>query len=274
MAEFKFACPVCGQHITADSTNSGSQIECPTCFRRLIVPQAPASGQSNLILSAVEAAGRPATGVGRKKRRTSVARGSLIGTGVLLLFLCGVAAGIYGFRHRIYRIHDPAEARTGKPDHDVPTNIAWTLDLRQEQFPAMPASGRIHGKPFVCEKATFRGGALSLRGEDYLGVSIFLYARDAEQLSGKTIEVKPDRKPPLPRVALRWKDEREGMRSEFLHGGYALKMAFDQAANGSLPGKLYICLPDASNSFVAGTFEAEIKKLPHVHTNAPAKTAN
>ena len=43
MSEFKFACPVCGQHITADSSTSGGQIECPTCFQKIVVPQAPAS---------------------------------------------------------------------------------------------------------------------------------------------------------------------------------------------------------------------------------------
>src|ERR1041384_6087639 len=55
MSEFKFACPVCGQHITADSTVAGTQLDCPTCFRKLIIPQAPAGG-SNLILSATQVA--------------------------------------------------------------------------------------------------------------------------------------------------------------------------------------------------------------------------
>src|SRR5690349_20768529 len=55
MSEFKFACPVCGQHITADSKDSGSQIACPTCFRKIVVPQAPASSDPKFVLSASEA---------------------------------------------------------------------------------------------------------------------------------------------------------------------------------------------------------------------------
>src|SRR5271165_1544110 len=51
MSEFKFACPVCGQHITADSSASGKQIECPTCFQKILAPQAPLSGDPKLILS-------------------------------------------------------------------------------------------------------------------------------------------------------------------------------------------------------------------------------
>src|SRR5438552_11107821 len=54
MAEFKFACPICGQHITADTNASGSQLECPTCYRKIVVPQAPTEGQK-FILSAAEA---------------------------------------------------------------------------------------------------------------------------------------------------------------------------------------------------------------------------
>ena len=53
MSEFKFACPVCGQHITADSSASGSQLDCPTCFRKIVVPQAPAA-ETKLLLSATQ----------------------------------------------------------------------------------------------------------------------------------------------------------------------------------------------------------------------------
>ena len=63
MSEFKFACPVCGQHITCDSTVGGSQMECPTCFRKIVVPHAPKHGNSKLVLSATEAGQRPKTGI-------------------------------------------------------------------------------------------------------------------------------------------------------------------------------------------------------------------
>src|ERR1035441_7746205 len=56
MSEIKFACPVCGQHITADSSTSGGQLECPTCFQKIVVPHAPGSGDSKFILSAAQVA--------------------------------------------------------------------------------------------------------------------------------------------------------------------------------------------------------------------------
>src|SRR5881296_3042006 len=54
MSEFKFACPVCGQHITADSKAAGTQLECPTCYRKIVVPEGR-SADSKLIISAAQA---------------------------------------------------------------------------------------------------------------------------------------------------------------------------------------------------------------------------
>lgn len=42
MSEFKFACPVCGQHMMCDESHGGSVMECPTCFQKIVAPQAPA----------------------------------------------------------------------------------------------------------------------------------------------------------------------------------------------------------------------------------------
>jgi DNA-directed RNA polymerase subunit RPC12/RpoP len=41
MAEFKFTCPQCKQHIQCDSSYVGSQINCPACRQAIIVPPAP-----------------------------------------------------------------------------------------------------------------------------------------------------------------------------------------------------------------------------------------
>lgn len=41
MAEFKFICPQCKQHIQCDSSYVGSQINCPACRQAIIVPPQP-----------------------------------------------------------------------------------------------------------------------------------------------------------------------------------------------------------------------------------------
>jgi hypothetical protein len=41
MAEFKFPCPQCRQHIQCDPGYAGMQIDCPICKRAILVPQPP-----------------------------------------------------------------------------------------------------------------------------------------------------------------------------------------------------------------------------------------
>src|SRR4051812_33611570 len=107
MSEFKFACPVCGQHITADSSTSGGQIECPTCFQKIVVPQAPAAGDSKFILSASQVGKPPppqgGVGSGWEPLRASTPRQSLL-AGAALLFMLGAAgAAVYVFRGKIFK---------------------------------------------------------------------------------------------------------------------------------------------------------------------------
>ena len=123
------------------------------------------------------------------------------------------------------------------------------------------------GRGFFCERAILQGGTLTLRqGNGWpadLGISVnFAFAHQGEELSGKTTEVEPERPPPVPLVVLRWKDDARKAANQKISGGYALKIAFGEAANGRIPGKIYICLPDDDKSFVAGTFEADIRKPP------------
>jgi hypothetical protein len=87
-----------------------------------------------------------------------------------------------------------------------------------------------------------------------------LFAQQGEELSGKTVEIKPDRAPPLPKIVLLWKDDQQKAARKNITEGYALKVAFGDAANGRIPGKIYNSLPDENKSFVAGTFNAEIRK--------------
>ena len=193
------------------------------------------------------------------------------------MLVVAAGAALFFFRQRIFHPKSQPPQNAGasttsnkknappKIVYPVPTNINWTLDLTNAVFPDMLAAGSIHGSGFVCEKAVLQGGNLTLRqGPGWppeLGVGIQLFAHQGEELSKKSIEVTPDKTPPLPRVVLRWKNDLKPAEQRFIDG-YALKLAFGEAANGRIPGKIYICLPDDAKSFVAGAFEAEIKKPP------------
>lgn len=58
--EFKFACPVCHQHIECSAEAGGHVVACPTCFQNIIVPAAPTGHTTKLILRAKPASRLPA----------------------------------------------------------------------------------------------------------------------------------------------------------------------------------------------------------------------
>lgn len=269
MSEFKFACPVCGQHITADSRASGGQITCPTCFQKLVVPQAPTQTDSKLILSAA-LVGKPRPVKSEPTElgllgRPSAWRGSPSALVWVLLLLGGVV-----FLVTVRAMLGPA-SHTPPPGEDqlaawstypVPTNISWTLSTTGAPIPEAPAAGRIHGAGFFHEQATLKGGTLTLwQGQSWppdLGLSVSLFARKSADLSGKTIDVAAQRSPPLPRVLVRWRDRQRRAHTQAFKAGYSLRLEFGRAEDGKVPGKLYLCLPDESQTFVAGEFEARI----------------
>src|SRR3954452_17649286 len=213
MSEFKFACPVCGQHITADSSASGGQLECPTCFRKIVVPQAPSSPDSKFVVSASEVGkprpisipGGPAETAPAKASLTSVIVMAVIG-----ILLCAGGAAAYVFKDKIFKgsTADVAQKPAMKPkpppepkrNYAVPTNVVWSLDLTAASYPDSMPVGSVHGEGFICERALLQGGTLHLRQGSttppQLGISIQFFAQLGEELGKKTIEITPDRSPP------------------------------------------------------------------------------
>ncbi len=202
------------------------------------------------------------------------------GSSVYFLGLCllVLGAGTTAFLH--WRgemlLGDPRTteaAREPSPVYPVPTNTTWTTDLAQAVIPDGAAVGRVHGSGFLCERAILRGGLLSLRqGKIWppdLGISVRFFVQQGEDLSGKTIIVGPERRPPLPEVVIRWKDDHHQPMTERIDNGYALKLVFGQAANGRMPGRIFIALPDGGQTFAAGTFDAIIRKPSPPNPKAP-----
>lgn len=280
MSEFKFACPVCGQHITADASAGGTQIQCPTCFQKIVVPQAPVAGNTKLILSAAQVTKPRPAGFDTHRdlgpRRRAPAVGSL-GFIVLLLVLLGSGAVLLLWAEDILKLPaKPKVESAAKVEYPVPSNTGWTMNLTNTVLPEETVAGSVHGSGFKCERAILKGGMLSLRqGKTWppdLGITIVLPAEQGELLSGKTLLVGPRRPPPVPKIILRWKDERQEPITKDFTNGYVLKLAFGQPNNGRMPGKIYVGLPDDEKSFAAGNFDAEIRK-PQAHSAEQAPPA-
>ena len=96
MSEFKYACPVCGQHIRCDSSQAGSVMDCPTCFQKITVPQAPTAGDQKFIITGSKVTKRrrsvPAEdgGIVAPPKKSPVAAAFLIG-----LVILAAGAGVY-----------------------------------------------------------------------------------------------------------------------------------------------------------------------------------
>jgi hypothetical protein len=277
MSEFKFACPVCGQHITADSSASGKPLECPTCFQRIVAPQAPLSGDPKLILSASKASttqGTPpgsADLAGKPKAQSFKA----VAMPVLMLLVSGGIAFLL-WRNELKSLANglaeratgpaekPAEPTVFRSSHPIPTNVVWTLNVTNATIPNSDIVGSIHGNGFLCERTTFKAGRLSFRqgltGIPDLGITVSLGVRQAELLSGKAVVVTPTNPVRAPRVALRWKDDQLEPVTQHIHSGYAMKIVFSTLANNRIRGRFFIALPDDQKSFAAGNFDAEIIK--------------
>src|SRR2546425_923815 len=86
---------------TQSSSVSGAQLDCPTCSQKLIIPQAPASGGSKLIVSAIQV-GKPRPpqndALLQDAAPIPARRMSLVSFVVWILVVCAAAGAIFTFR--------------------------------------------------------------------------------------------------------------------------------------------------------------------------------
>jgi hypothetical protein len=275
MSEFKFACPVCGQHITCDSTVGGSQMECPTCFRKIVVPHAPKHGNSKFVLSATEAGQRQKTGIGPGETQPVIRPNKFPAVAAtFVIVLLSLVAGAVVFRDKLFTAASSTVPPAAPAELPTVPDTNWTLKLAEQSIPDAPVTGRINGRLFALSRTTVQGGTLTFRqGAQWppdLGVTVHLFANQGGDLAGKTVNIEPTRTN-APRLTLRWKDEQGKAVNRTIRQGYALRVEFGAVKHGQLPGRIYLCVPDAPYSWVAGTFAAEIRKAQPA--KAPQPTA-
>lgn len=271
MSEFKFACPVCGQHLTASPGNSGAAIECPTCFRAIVVPQAPASGESKLIMSAVQA-GKPKTVVsGPLAAPTRTASRQLWGYAAGFLVagtVCALGFAFFGEKLWSTRKKEVEESQVRFEEKlKNPKVPAWTLDPSAAIMSRRPLSGMINGQPFTCDRAVLRGTNLVFRqgsgSPPELAITISLLQAVTNALQVRVASTDP---PPVPQVVVRSKNENGQAVNKIYKSGCLITLVLDAPVSNIISGKVYVAVPDESQSFVAGTFSADI-----LHTQAPRR---
>jgi len=104
MNEFKFVCPVCGQHIKCESWRSNSTMECPTCFQKIIVPQSPATDDVALIITGSKARKqRVPTAVTNLGTTTPPKKKFPTAAIAFVILLCAAIAMVFVFKGKIFK---------------------------------------------------------------------------------------------------------------------------------------------------------------------------
>jgi DNA-directed RNA polymerase subunit RPC12/RpoP len=269
MSEFKYACPVCGQHIKCDSSQVGTVMQCPTCFQKITVPQAPASDEQKLIITGTKAGnGRPPPKSPESGSAPPPQKGFSGAAVVFIILICIVAAVAFVYHGTIFKSAKPPPAgQTTTSQKKLPPKPAlvappandtnWTLNLSATTIPDSTAAGQIAGRDFICNHAIFQNSYLIMEDRD-LTFSINFGGAKIETLAGKSLNITTNTTMAA-RVNMRWKEGDQFMRETFTND-YAMRLDFGEVTNNRIAVKIYLCTSDEKKSYVAGTFHAEIRK--------------
>jgi len=298
MSEFKFACPVCGQHMKCDVSDAGSVMECPTCFQKIVAPQAP-TADSKFIFTGTKVSEKKIPMRGADPAATIAPPEKEFSTRNFLIVLAVCLAA--GTAFLIFHLNKkPAPTKPLSPPKATaftnlvaPTNLVvvtpskplpgpppasdknWTLNLDDVTTPNSTVVGRIHGRDFILNWSWYQNGELMLRSGTNspidFGARINFSGAAPEVLANKTINVgtNVDQAAVL---TLLWRND-AGVQKQIFKESYALRLEFGALTTNRLPGKIYLCTPDQEKSYLMGKFNATIYK-PKPKPKAPAPTTN
>jgi hypothetical protein len=151
-----------------------------------------------------------------------------------------------------------SDSTATNPQQPGSDDAGWTADISTVSFPDHPASGKLHGFDFTVKSALFRGGDLKLSSAN--GMSLEIIHGLGSSLAGQSYEFQAtDDNNGNPRVKLTWNED-DAVQSTTFSKGYGMKLQFGQVKKRRLSGKIYLCLPDDSKSYLAGTFEVRLPK--------------
>jgi DNA-directed RNA polymerase subunit RPC12/RpoP len=291
MSEFTYACPVCHQHIKCDITQGGSVMNCPTCFQKIVSPQAPGESERNLVFTGHRYVEKKNTGiltnpvVGKTGAPPAKAKSSLpLVMAVIMTLLVVAGAVVFILKYRASQADQSGTSPTPpvsqpavvvvtnkpnvKPKVEVPeaSDAYWTYSLAGLKIPDSMVSGRIHGQPFVMHHAEFVKGQLSFYGQKgalVWGANIDFSGAAVESLTGKAINITTDAKRAA-KVTLLWREHGQQMTTDF-NGGYAMRLELDSRIGNDggkygpyLQGHVYLCTSDSAKSYLMGRFKAYV----------------
>ena len=159
----------------------------------------------------------------------------------------------------------PAPSKTMSSGRGSISRAGWTMDLTNKRMPDSIAAGLIHTEEFVVESAKLqqKSGILTIRdGKDFFpdhALIIFLFLKKGENAEGKSIYITEKSGFGSPHIHMQWKPKNKKVpQTKIFTADYAMRLEFGRIKDGKLPGKIYLSLPDKTESYVAGLFTADL----------------
>lgn len=144
-------------------------------------------------------------------------------------------------------------ARADKPGR------GWTLDLDKMKPSDEMVAGKILGADYRLEKIQLLNTGLSMwSGKDW--IHVFLNLKPGEAIAGKSYLIKADDPQGQGRPAIHFHIHSTKPPGISVNpAGYAMRLEFGMDKDGTVPGKLYLCLPDDRKSWLAGSFALNLR---------------
>jgi hypothetical protein len=141
-----------------------------------------------------------------------------------------------------------------------PADPKVTTDPLKAEIPNSPVSGTVRGQDFKFDGSIYNTTMRTLDFRQGRGataeasITLYLFTPRGETLDGKTL-VHPATDARSIHIYVKTKGE--ATLTELRN--YTMRLEFGKTANGKLPGKIYLELPESAETKIAGTFEAYIR---------------
>jgi hypothetical protein len=163
------------------------------------------------------------------------------------------------------------------PPKELPLLPAvWTLDVDKAKIPEGKANGTISGTNFIVEAAIctpqvltlYQGAAASPERQ----ILVYINLKAGESPTGRVWTVSQDKRGnDVPKVRKLWKtNPKYAPQSKSFAYGYAMKLELGEGVSNTIPGKIFLALPDPEQSVVAGVFTAMTALATATAAPAPA----
>jgi hypothetical protein len=174
----------------------------------------------------------------------------------------------------------PAEPPPPPPPKELPLLPAvWTLEVDKAKIPEGKANGSISGTNFIVEGAVctplvltlYEGAAASPDRQ----ILVYINLKAGESPTGRVWTVSQDKRGnDVPKVRKLWKtNPKYAAQSKSFAYGYAMKLELGQVTSNTIPGKIFLALPDPEQSVVAGQFNAVAALASATAAGAPSPVA-